>query len=842
MTTIPKPGSISFADRVVKTPPYEWGFGSTPRVAQLREDLYRKEVVTNSWSEEFMGIGKATFRKNVRLDMDRARLWTRAYRETEGMPMVLRRAYACKLMCEEMPIFIKPGELIVGDPNGSPDEIRWHPENCVEFMPEAVTTGGFSEMVTEEERREICEDIAPYWMDKCMDARIRDMLPDWVLPYLLLDPSQPGSIQDGWNQGRHRVAFDFEKLYPEGIEARIKRVEAKLQELDDKVLEIPPDEFIRHKYNYRAMITCGKAIIRYAQRHAELARELAKEESDPKRKQELQDMAEICERVPAKPPRTLHEALQFFWFIETVVTFFVIVGQGSGARIDQIWWPYYEADILKGRITRDQALELLELLFLKVQEVGSPIDYPFVFTATAGGGIFYLANLCGTKPDGSDASNDLSCLCLEACANLRLNQPAFGVRYHPNISPDVAERIIDCIRVGGGHPALWNESLLEQWALQRGFSSETAKKTSMGGCVANFVIGELYGSTELGVPGAVVGGKMMEYALFQGEDVLLGGQGGRPTTKDPREMQSADELLEAWAEHLLWHTKIAKIGWDVAQQMETEFSPNPSGSFLMDQCIERGEDCHVLNKEIWTNPCFVCMGQVNVADSLAAIDTLVFREKKYTMEDLLTALRANWAGYEEMRQDFLNAPKYGNDDDYADDWALKVKLKLDNTVRQVNDAWGYHFTIDGSSAIGYQMLGFTTAATPDGRRAGEHFADGSRSPMAGADTSGPTATLNSAGKLPFVHTELFNQRFMPQFLEGDNRQLFAEYLREWHSKGSIPHIQFNCVDSGVLRVAQQEPERYSDLQVRVAGYSAFFVDLPLETQDSIISRTEQSIY
>ena len=841
MTTIPKLGSISFADRAVKQVPYEWGFGCTPRVAKLREEQYRKEAVTNTWGEALLGLGKTTFRKNVRMDMDRARLLTRAYKETDGQPWTLRRAQAMKKLCEEMPIFIKPGELIVGDANGSPDELRWYPEHCIDWMPEAISTGGFSDMLAEEEKRELLEDIYPYWKDKCMDARIHGMLPEEVIPYLTLDPRDPAAILDGWNMARHGGSFEYDGLFREGLRRRIKRVEAKLKELDSKVSELPPDDYIRMKYNCHAMIICGNVMIRYAQRHAELAREQAKVEKDPARKRELEEMAEICERVPAEPPRTFHECLQFYWFIEVVARYMAVVGAGNGIRLDQVWWPYYEADMNLGRITRDRALELIECLFLKVQDVGSAIDSPFFFTASSGGGIFYTANICGSNMDGSDASNDLSCLILEAMCDLRVNQPACGARYHKNISPDVVERIIDSIRVGSGHPSLFNEALVEQWALMRGFPPELAKKAAPGGCVANCVAGEFLYATELSVPGPVIGPKLLEYALFQGDDAFGTGPMARPRTRDPREMSSAEEILDAWAEHLLFYTKIAAVGWNIGQEMETIFNPDPLNSFLMDRCVERAEDMHVLHKEAWTDPNFICLGQVNIADSLAAIQKLVYDDKKYTMDELLQALKANWQGYEEMRQDFRNAPKYGNDDDYADGWALKVKLKLDSTVKQVKDAWGYPYTIDGSSAIAYQLTGFAVGATPDGRMATEALADGSRSPMAGLDTHGPTATLNSAGKLPFLHTELFNQRFMPQFLEGENRVLFANYLMEWYEKGTIPHVQFNCVDSALLRKAQQEPEKYPDLQVRVAGYSAFFIDLPKETQDSIISRTEQSL-
>jgi benzylsuccinate synthase len=236
------------------------------------------------------------------------------------------------------------------------------------------------------------------------------------------------------------------------------------------------------------------------------------------------------------------------------------------------------------------------------------------------------------------------------------------------------------------------------------------------------------------------------------------------------------------------------------------------------------------------------MGGVNMADSLSAIQKLVFDDGKYTMDELIMALSKNWEGYDVMRQDFLNAPKYGNDDDYADNWLVKAYTQIHNdTLRQVTDAWGWPVTIDGSIAAAFQSVGLACDASPDGRLAGTPLSDGTLSPMTGADMKGPTAVLNSASKLPYIHSQLLNQKFLPQFLEGDNKKLFAQYLRGWYDKGTIPHIQFNVVDNRVLREAQAQPEKHPNLQVRVAGYSAFFVDLSAETQDSIIDRSEQSL-
>jgi pyruvate-formate lyase len=356
--------------------------------------------------------------------------------------------------------------------------------------------------------------------------------------------------------------------------------------------------------------------------------------------------------------------------------------------------------------------------------------------------------------------------------------------------------------------------------------------------MANNIPGKAIGATGNGTTGALFATKLLDevLGLFKVPDAP-----GRPEIKDPSEMQSADEILDAYCERLLFNMKIGVHSWNLAQQVIMEYNPDPCNSLLIDETLERGIDMMEFHKEHDTWPITIHFGGINVANSLSAIQKLIFDDGKYPMDQLLEALRANWEGYEVMRQDFLNAPKYGNDDDYADVWAVKVLTRTHDTMSQVKDAWGSPVTLDGSMAAGFQSIGLGCGPTPDGRLGGSPLADGTLSPMIGTDKNGPTAALNSIGKIPFMHTQLLNQRFMPQFLEGENKKLFAAYLREWYEKGTTPHIQFNVVDSRVLRDAQEHPDAYTNLQIRVAGYSAFWIDLARETQDAIIARTEHSL-
>ena len=849
LNALENPGINSFEHISVASKPYEWGLGSTKRTAMIRENLYSKAVVVKDWAEVLSGMGKTSFRKNVKLDVDRARLVTESYKETEGMTPVMRKAMAMKKFCEELPIFIESGQLLVGDPNSAPNEIRWFPEVASEHMIESVKPdGGYSHMVTDEERVEIIE-ICDFWKDKCQEAVVKTAIPEDVIPYLERSLQNPCFYANHWACGRNIIGFDYEILFEEGLNNRLKRAESKLAELTKKIVDgmqdIGNDDYLLKKRNWEAQIICGEAIIRFAERYAELALEQAKAETDEVRKGELEEIARICTKVPANPPETFHEALQFQWIIEIVARYLHGPNNGSGARIDQIWYPYYKKDLMEGRLTRDQAKELLECWMLRIQALGSHADHPQLFTLTSGSEVFYTANIGGTHMDGTDACNDLTALILENIATLRINQPPLMVRFHRNLSDDMLTRITETIRAGTGHPSLFNEELMEKWALMRGYSPFDAKRTQAAGCVAMNCTGKPLNSSFMADIGVIAQPKVFEHALFQGNDAFGSGTSvgsskiRRPLTKDPRLMESADELLETHCKHLLFFLKMANISHNIGHKVLMETAPRPIDSFLMEDTLEQGKDLYVAWSEFDTWPNLVSLGYVNLSDSLAAIDKLVFTEKKYTMDQLLSAIQTNWEGMEEMRRDFLNAPKYGNDDDFADKWALKSRTRIMETAKSLKDEWGTPWDFDGSSVMAYQVFGFGMGASPDGRFASSPMADGSRSPAPGADSAGPTAVLNSVSKLPFMHTELFNQRFMPQFLEGDDKFIFNDYLREWYSTMTVPHIQFNVVDTEMLKKAQETPDEYPDLQVRIAGYSAYFVDLAPETQASIIGRTEQ---
>lgn len=838
-----KPGIREFTEKCIKgsrgEPPTEYGWGSTPRVAMLREMTFSKGNVVKDWDAALTGAGVTTFRSAIRGDVDRAVIVTKSYKETEGQPWPIRRAKMMEKLCQEFPIFIKPGELIVGDPNSAPDEVRFYPEICVSYLPQAITEGGFREMFTEEEKKVIIGDIYEYWKDKCFDAVTRRYLPDDAKDYIDLGPYNPAGFCTLMMNGVSSYVFRYDQIFKEGIKGRMEKVEAKLAEHKASIPigKMSMDEYLKKKDNWEAMIISGKALLRYAERYAELVEEEAKKEKDKARRKELEDMAERCKWVPANPPRTFHEALQFFWFCEVVVRF-LNGGIGSPGRPDQFLYPYYLNDLKEERLTREKALELIECLFLKIQEVGAPIMRSEFFTVSAGNMILYAAGLGGTTVDGQDASNDLTCLMLEAMADIRTEQPALTFRYHPRVSPLVIDRVIDLLRAGMGQPAIFNEPLMEKYMLMRGHPVEAMKDVVTNACVDSALQGGRMGGGYMVGLGHSLPLKQLEIAMYQGLDKVSGLQIGARTPA-PKTFKSAHDLLDAWLDQLeFYYRRYAEI-YSVEQQVCAERFQMPMVSLVMDEPPEAGIDINELDIKYEGMGKLHGFSVTDVGDSLAAVQRLVFDEKKVTMEELVEACRTDWKDKEELRRFCLRAPKWGNDDDYADNWRKEAYIKSIQRTKAVKDAWGYPMLAEGSMLAAYIALSRGIGATPNGRRDGAACADGTISPYIGMDIKGPTAVLNSIAKLPPLHNELLNQRFAAEFLEGENRKLFADYLCSWYDAETF-HIQFNTVSSETLRDAQQNPEKYEHLLIRVAAYVAYFIDLPREVQDSIIARTVQA--
>jgi formate C-acetyltransferase len=598
---------------------------------------------------------------------------------------------------------------------------------------------------------------------------------------------------------------------------------------------IPPD-YVDQKEFLQSVIIVLKAVINFAGRYATLAEEMAVSEKDAEKKKRLQDVARTCRRVPAHPPQTFLEAVQFFYFIH-LVRYLEYSTLGIGIRLDYLFGPYYEKDLEAGRITRDEALEILQLLWAKFLELGL-VYSPLVTSVYGGVASLQAITLGGTDAEGNDVTNDLTYLALEAARTMRTIEPSIALRVHDGTPDELLSKATDVIRTGLGYPSLFNDGalipLLEKW----GVPQAEAKGYAVSGCVYMEIPGK---NITRRVEGYFVLTKCLWWALHQGVNPETQEQWGAPTP-DPATFNTLEDLMNAYLEQVRFFTnKMAQLE-NTTRDLYAKYCPRPFYSAIVEGCIEKGMECKQWVYPSMVHDMTIVIGTTNVADSLTAIKKVVFEDKRVSLPELIKIMNNNWEGHEGIRQACLNAPKYGNDDDYADLIARETHHRTQAAMETVKDRFGFSKRGDGSAVSATYGLAVNTPATPDGRLDGAPFADSTLSPQPGMDKKGPTAVLNSCAKIDTLQTynHLLNQKFMPQFLEGEAKPVFIDYLKTWREM-NIPHIQFNVVDKETLEDARERPQEYEDLIVRVAGYSAYFVELSKGLQDHIIDRTEHSL-
>jgi formate C-acetyltransferase len=621
-------------------------------------------------------------------------------------------------------------------------------------------------------------------------------------------------------------------MFETGLEGRIKMAEDRLEEIDRTV----PLDYIEQKEFLQSVIIVLKAVISFANRYAALAKEKAFSEEDPEKKQRFQEIAQTCEWVPANPPRTFLEAVQFFYFIH-LVRYLEYSTLGIGLRVDYLLGSYYEKDLEEGRITEEEAIEILNLLWVKFLELGL-VYSPLVTSIYGGVASLQAVTLGGMDGEGRDITNKLTYLVLEAAKQMRTIEPSIALRVHDNTPDELLSKAVDVIRTGIGYPSLFNDDtlipLLEKW----GVPTEEAKKYAVSGCVYMCLPGK---NITRRVVGYFVLGKCFWWALHQGLDPKTDERWGAKTP-DPATFRSWEDVLEAYLEQVKFFlNKLAQLE-NTCRDLYAKYLPRPFYSAIVEGCIEQGKE-----RSKWVYPSMVhdmvvTIGSTNVADGLTVIKKIVFEDKLMSLPELIEIMDKNWEGREDIRQACLNTPKYGNDDDYADLIARDVHHRTEAAMETIKDRFGFSMRGDGSAVSATYGLGAQTPATPDGRRDGDPFADSSLAPQTGMDKKGPTAVLNSCAKIDTLqsYNHLLNQKFQPQFLEGNMKPLFMDYLKTWKEK-KIPHVQFNVVDKETLIEAQRKPQEYQDLIVRVAGFSAYFLDLSKGLQDQIIARTEQGL-
>ncbi|MFX1399351.1 MAG: pyruvate formate lyase family protein [Promethearchaeota archaeon] len=738
--------------------------------------------------------------------------------------MVLRRAKALANILNNMDIFIREYERIVGyqtaDPNGifHPIEQNWK-------SPQRLVNSEAGKTLLDDEGRKELNELCAYWNSKAISDRHKAMLPEHLNKYWTYE----GTFL--WSQLSELGIPNYEKLFKLGLNGLIAEIKDKISEVDQEI----PGDYLEQKNFLQAAIISIEAVISFAQRYASLAKESAAKQDNPQRKKILEEIAQTCEWVPANPPRTFIEAIQFFYFIH-LVRYLEYSTLGIGVRIDKLFGPYYEKDLKEGRITKEETLGILQLLWIKLNELGLVFS-PTVSSVYGGVASLQAVTIGGTDDIGKDVTNDLTYLTMEAAKSLKIIEPSIALRIHDGTPDEVYSKAADVIKTGIGYPSLFNDEalipLFERW----GVPTHDAKQYAVTGCVYIEIPGKNIVRRSVGY---FVLPKCLWWALHQGVDPKTGKQHGA-RTPDPATFKSWEDVLDAYAEQVTFFMSKIEHLERINNDLLTEYCPRPFYSAILDGCIEQGKECRKWVYDSMIHHFAQVIGGTNVADAITAIKKVVFEDKKVTLPELIEIMDKNWEGREDIRQACLDAPKFGNDDDYVDVIAREVQARGEAAMELIKDPFGHSHRGDGSAVSATYGLANDTPATPDGRLDGDPFADSTLAPAPGRDKKGPTAVLKSVSKISTIDTfnHLLNQKFHPKFLEDDLKPMFLSYLKTWKAL-NISHIQFNVVDKETLLQAKAQPEQYSDLIVRVAGFSAYFVDLSSGLQDHIIARTEQS--
>jgi formate C-acetyltransferase len=766
-----------------------------------------------------------------RLSAERGLLVTQFYKEQSAAEdsVPVQRARAFEYILRHKSICINQGELIVGERGPAPKATPTYPEINLHSLKDLEILNGREKVsfkVDAETRRAFEEIIIPYWTGKTNRERVfRNMEPAWIDAY---DAGVFTEFQEQRAPG-HTVLGS--KIYRQGMEDLIEEVRETREQLD---LHNDPAAYDRRE-ELRAMEIAAGALINYAERHAEALEQLARVENEQGRKEELLKMAEICRRVPAKAPRTMHEALQYYWFVHLgVITELNPWDSFNPGRLDQHLLPFYRTDLDSGLLDKESAVELLQSFWIKFNNHPSPPKVGVTAEESNTYTDFCLINTGGLNPDGSNAVNEMSYILLDVIEEMRLLQPSSMVQVSKKNPDSFVDRAVKIVKTGFGQPSIFNTDAIVQELVRQGKSLEDARNGGASGCVESGAFGtEAYILT--GYFNLV---KVLEITLHNGLDPQTGKQIGIETGS-PASFQGFDELQEAFRKQLGHFIDIKVAGSNMIERIFTRHLPAPFLSLLIDDCISTGTDYNAGGARYNTNY-IQGVGLGSITDIFAALKYHVFDHSRLTLETYLKILADNFEGHDELRAALLyDTPKYGNDDEQADVHARWVFDTFYEAVNGRKSPRGATYRINMLPTTSHVYFGKVTGATPDGRLAREPLSEGI-SPFQGMDKKGPTAVLNSALKIDHLKTggTLLNQKFTPDFFKDERSirklsQLIRSYFRmDGH------HIQFNVVSADTLRDAQKHPEKYQDLIVRVAGYSDYFNDLGPELQDEIIRRTE----
>jgi formate C-acetyltransferase len=784
-------------------------------------------------NERVAKLRQETLETKPWISIERAALLTDFYRQDKTTSVPIRRARALQHLMEHKTIYIGPDDLIVGERGPAPKGTPTFPELCCHSLQDLEILSSrekISYQVDDQVRRVERETVIPYWQGRSMrDLIFAEMTPEWRDAY-------EGGIFTEFMEQRapgHTVLGDV--IYHKGLvdlKAEIQSVLSQLDFFDDPAASSKKDELL-------AMAIAADAVIRFAERHAEKAEEMARAEDNPERRQELERIAGVCRRVPAHAPRDFWEALQAYWFTHlAVVTELNTWDSFCPGRFDQHLYPFYQKGMEEGTLTKDQAKELLECLWVKFNNQPAPPKVGVTAAESATYTDFANINNGGLKRDGADGVNDVTYLILDVIDEMHLLQPSSNLQLSKRNPEAFLKRGLEIVRQGWGQPSIFNADMVVEELLRQGKSLEDARCGGTSGCVETGAFGkEAYILTGyFNLP------KVLEIALHNGIDPRNGRRIGIETG-DPRRFTTYDQVFEAFRRQLHHFVDIKVRGNNVIERLYANYMPAPFLSLLVDDCIAKGKDYNDGGPR-YNTTYIMGVAPATCADSLSAIQYHVFDRTVLTMEQLLDGMARNFVGHEKTRLLLWHkAPKFGNDDDYADRTVVDVFNAFFDEVNGRQNTKGGHYRVNYLSTTCHVYFGSLTGSTPDGRRAGEPLSDGI-SPVQGADRHGPTAVIKSASKIDHARTggTLLNQKFTPQLLKGEEGLSKVAHLVRSYFRLDGHHIQFNVVTAAALRAAQAEPEKHRDLIVRVAGYSDYFCDLTRALQDEIIARTEHEAF
>lgn len=786
-------------------------------------------------TERIRKLREQSLNAENRISAERALLITEFYQSgmADAEPVPVQRALAFKYILEHKYICVNEGELIVGERGPAPKATPTYPEICIhslqdlEILNDRPKVSFKSDETTRAAYRDI---IIPYWKGKSNRDRIFQNLPqEW---------------KEAYTAG---VFTEFQEQRAPGHTALgIKMFRTGLLDLKEEIAEslaktdlVNDPEGVDKRDELRAMDIVCDAMIRYAERYAERLEELAAEEKDPVRKKELEKMAAICRRVPAHAPTTVHEALQHYWFIHLgVVTELNPWDSFNPGRLDQSLYPLYKKQLEEGTVTQEEVYEMLQSFWVKFNNHPSPPKVGVTAEESNTYTDFCLINVGGVKEDGSDGVNEMSYILLDVIREMRLLQPSSMIQVSKKNPDRFIRAAVEIIKTGFGQPSVFNTDALVQEMLRAGKDVRDARNGGCSGCVETGAFGtEAYILTGyFNLP------KILELTLNDGFDKRTGKQIGLKTGT-ATDYRTYEELFAAYKAQVQHFMRIKLTGNNIIESIFMKYMPVPFLSVLIEDCIRNGKD-YMCGGARYNSSYVQGVGLGSITDMLTALRYHVYDKKTIAMETMEKALANDFKGFEELQYQLVyHTPKYGNDDDYADEQEVQVFDMYYDVLSGHKSPRGADYRVNMLPTTCHVYFGKVTGATPDGRNAWKVLSEGI-SPVQGADTNGPTAVIRSAAKIDHIKTggTLLNQKFTPSLLsteEGCNNlvHLIRAYFRmDGH------HIQFNVVDADTLREAQKHPEDYRDLIVRVAGYSDYFNDLGEDLQNEIICRTEQTTF